>query len=707
MMLKYLKESFHWLHLAFFKPITLEEKLTSKEAVKVYIKVFPVGLAIVLTLEVIIGVLAEALNCQFDWATALGVTLVVGLFFGLVVGLVTGGDLEWGWTFGLGLGLGGGLFVGSFLGLFAEQGGGFLGGFIFVIVFSIVVLIVDDEDEELLLLLVLAFGVIFGLGGGVLVGLVFGLLRGLTTMHSVDHEDQSRYGELLGGLIVGLIVGPSVSIIDWLAVRLSGESLDDLSKRGTGVWTFIEYLFEQLSAAVADKGLTQWFTVTFWYAVIFLLMFLRPFHLLLHAFQYWRSRSAQEPFKTFRNSPVYWDEVIAMPLPRLANWLVRLAQHDRERGLAEILFVASKRPYQRRAAQKALLTLAVQDLQRFGSIEEMINAADVLKFIPAEADYLPDGLNEARNRIKAISTLALDYLTRVTPVGQSKVLEELRRELESFRDAMILVKPPVGTSFQSIASRWLEIVKEAETKCRERMSFTPIPNPFIVGNPLENRDKDLFKGRKDIIVAIEENIINTGQKPSLLLYGRRRTGKTSTLLNLPRLLSSQFVPVFIDCQNAKWRDGDTAFCYHLAKTLFDELQKRDMLDGLRKPELEQFEKYAFTRLDEFLDSIENLSRSSGKRILLTFDEYERMEQGIEEAKITREIFNQLRNIIQHRQQIVALFSGSHRFEELKTVNWSDYLINVKTLELSFLTPNDAMELITEPVPNLTYESGVA
>jgi hypothetical protein len=54
---------------------------------------------------------------------------------------------------------------------------------------------------------------------------------------------------------------------------------------------------------------------------------------------------------------------------------------------------------------------------------------------------------------------------------------------------------------------------------------------------------------------------------------------------------------------------------------------------------------------------------------------------------------------------VPLFSGGHRFEELKTVNWADYLINTKTLELSFLEPEEARELIERPGPdfNLRYE----
>jgi hypothetical protein len=95
-----------------------------------------------------------------------------------------------------------------------------------------------------------------------------------------------------------------------------------------------------------------------------------------------------------------------------------------------------------------------------------------------------------------------------------------------------------------------------------------------------------------------------------------------------------------------------------------------------------------------------------KQILLTFDEYERMELGITNAKISEAVLNQLRTIIQHRERIVVLVSGSHRFEELKAVNWSDYLINAKTLELSYLKPDEARALLTEPVPNLRYDEAV-
>jgi hypothetical protein len=660
MMRKYLKESLHWLDLALFKPITLRAEthgLTKKQVLRVYLKVLPVQLTIVLTVVSFFGTLCKVARYPFHLAEALAVSVFYGLFEGLFVGLL----------------------VGTLFGPFAR-----LTRVLILRPVGAVSEIGATVGDWLL------GGLIGGVGGGLGVGLL-GARLGM-----------SGFGFFFGVnivLIVGIIVRPTgkwfVGLMLGLVFGLGGLFLLGLDR---GPFKLYEWFDESDNRLMSLRFGTA-------YAVVFLFGYFRPFFLLPYAVQLWRSRKAADPFPLFDNSPVYWDEAIAMPLPFLADWLVRLSEFDRQRGMTEITNVA-RRPYQRRAAQRALVRVLFHDLEKADSFKKMASALDLLAILPSDAQYLPTGLDDAARHILKVAELASDYLTRVTTVGQINVLGELRGVVESFRDAMVLVKPPVGPTFQSAASHWLEIVKAEEIRVRERIAFEPIPNPFVVGNPLMVRDHRLFKGRKDIIVAIEENIINPAQRPALLLYGRRRIGKTSTLLNLPRLLSSRFVPVFIDCQDAKWREGDEAFCYQLAVSIHDALNQRSLVETARRPKLEQFERYAFTRLGEYLDQIEESSRSTRKQILLTFDEYEKLEEGIGASKVTTEVLNQLRTIVQHRERIVVLFSGGHRFEEMKIINWSDYLINVKTLELSFLEPEDARELITEPVPLLQYESGV-
>ncbi|MBI1761484.1 MAG: AAA family ATPase [Acidobacteria bacterium] len=359
----------------------------------------------------------------------------------------------------------------------------------------------------------------------------------------------------------------------------------------------------------------------------------------------------------------------------------------------------------------ALVKLAAHDLRQITTVAQMAQMDETLDLLPTERfpiiypknKTLQRHANVVLLRVEEIVALAQDYLLRHTPNGQHKALLELQRKLQSFQQAIALIPTPTGPEFQQVAAQWQAIVNAAEVELRPRL---PFENPFIAGNPLLEHEANLFKGRRDLVVKLEEAIF--GQRPSLLLYGRRRTGKTSTLLNLPRLMSSQFVPVFIDCQNARWNDSDAMFCYHLTRALNDELVKRKLAEGLVQPSKNEFEQHAFTRLDEFLDELEAHSHRIGKQILLTFDEYERLEEGIGDGKLTRAVLNQIRAIVQHRERLIVLFSGSHRFEELQTVNWSDYLINVQTLYLSFLTRDEARELIEHPAPEfaLGYAPGV-
>jgi hypothetical protein len=549
----------------------------------------------------------------------------------------------------------------------------------------------------------LFFGLFFGLhkedhnlgqGAGAALFVFFGIGAGLQLGLAVAHwaREYGLFGGLFFGLGIGLLGTLTLGLLSGLFFGLLAGSL-------TLRWT------DALSYGL-DVGLffSRAFAVSF--LPVFLFTYFRPFYLLPYALQYWRARIARNPFPIFRNSPVHWDEAAVTPFPYLKNWLVRLVKRDRERGLEEILFVAEKRPFQRKAAFKALLAVTEQDLQLIHDLPGLAKAADLLKAFPAEGKASPKGLDDARRRLNMISALAQDYQTRLTPDGQLKVLEELRSELEAFRRTMVLTAAPVGTIFQPLAVNWLEMVKQAEAAARALQQLVILPTPYVAGAPLQTRDFGLLKGRRDIIRAIEKYILNSHQRPSLLLYGRRRTGKSSTLLNLPLLLSSQFEPLYIDCQDAKWHESDQAFCYNLARDIFDRLHQSEAVKGIRQPQEEQFEKNAFTRLDQYLDQFEQLAAQRRKRILLAFDEYEGLEESIVDGDISKNVLGKLRNIIQHRERIVVLVSGSYRFEELTGINWASYLINTRTLELSFLDEKSARELLTEPVPQLRYEDGV-
>ncbi len=132
---------------------------------------------------------------------------------------------------------------------------------------------------------------------------------------------------------------------------------------------------------------------------------------------------------------------------------------------------------------------------------------------------------------------------------------------------------------------WSQLVAAALEAARQQQQIDePIPQVYANDGkaiwPGTRRDEEVpFKGRKSLITQLELALGGqAGERSTVLLYGQRRTGKTSMLLQLPRRLGSQIVPVFVDLQAGKFGAKDAAgLLSGLADTVADEaLAKRNV-----------------------------------------------------------------------------------------------------------------------------------
>lgn len=82
----------------------------------------------------------------------------------------------------------------------------------------------------------------------------------------------------------------------------------------------------------------------------------------------------------------------------------------------------------------------------------------------------------------------------------------------------------------------------------EQGSFKPIyPNPYIVGNPI--RSRDMFFGRVDEFRHIAQALDNGKKTALIVLFGERRSGKSSILYQIQNgQLGQSFLPIFVDMQ---------------------------------------------------------------------------------------------------------------------------------------------------------------
>ena len=223
-----------------------------------------------------------------------------------------------------------------------------------------------------------------------------------------------------------------------------------------------------------------------------------------------------------------------------------------------------------------------------------------------------------------------------------------------------------------------------------------IANPYITGIPLDDK-QEIFVGRQEFSAKLEQLLVSP-RCPPLLLYGQRRMGKTSLLYNLSRLLPSSIVPLFVDLQGPVGLANDhVGFLYNLSRAmaLSAKLRRHLQLPPLTRQDLQPD---PFSRFDEWLSEIEQ--QEPNKITLLILDEFITLEDAFDSKRLDEKlVLSLLRHQIQHRSHLKILLAGSHAFEELQ--RWSNYLVNVRTLHIGYLTETEAKQLIEKPVKDFS------
>ncbi|MCP4700659.1 MAG: ATP-binding protein, partial [Gammaproteobacteria bacterium] len=244
--------------------------------------------------------------------------------------------------------------------------------------------------------------------------------------------------------------------------------------------------------------------------------------------------------------------------------------------------------------------------------------------------------------------------------------------------------------FHSIALKWRRVAAEYAGDLKKNRE---ILNPYIAGVPLDEHH-DVFIGRGEISKCIERLLL-ARRCPPLLLYGQRRTGKTSLLYNLVRMLPGSVTLLLVDCQGPVSLAQDHAgFFYNFVRAVVNAGRQRYPHMKIPLLSKENLRSDPFTCFDEWLDGLE---QASGENLLvLALDEFVSLNAAFKEGRFQQSaILGMFRHIIQHRPRFRLLFSGTHAFAELQ--HWADYLINVQTVYIGCFSENEARQLIGQPV----------
>jgi len=399
-------------------------------------------------------------------------------------------------------------------------------------------------------------------------------------------------------------------------------------------------------------------------------------------------------------------------------------------------------------ARRALISGAIQrpvelsviNRENNGVIIRRVEMRVVLESITAALDfasgllkryieYTEASITQILQNIKTVEDMARvdESLNTIAGGGFGQLVEDAIRNLLDIRrevsaalaqppesygrrlamlDAYLLIQQFQGQlkgSTQPRAKEWSPLVATIAELFKERrqdeesqgMAYI---NPYVTGNPIKANRLMLFKGRQHIAQEIVTRLRGSGN-PTLLLYGPRRMGKSSFLLHLPNLLPARYIPVYFDAQGAGATQSEANFCYLLARAIYDVMRKgvesrRSMTPLQAAPSLADFKENALTRLEDWLnDSVAPVLEN--RTLLITIDEFEKIGEAIREGKMTTALLDQIRHMIQHREELVFMFTGVQSLDAL-VPDAASYFISVVSIELGYLDHDAAEDLIRNP-----------
>ena len=609
------------------------------------------------------------------------VSIVVATLVGLIFGLVGGSGL--GLTGAISMGLAGG------------------------IGFGLVVSIIDDSAEAYILagiagglvitcMLSIAGGragnaVMWGIIAGVSAGLVAGAVTKLTM------------GNDVADMVIGCMVGMTAGII---GSRRKVRPLGGAHPRS-----------RSLIIAVILTGvvtlLNRWIGGLV-FALTFLLIFYRLPLYPFSGFASWKAlqvsrKKPSQVFACLHNSSLYWDEYVYLPLPGLRQMLTIAAGQNVERALEELTFIVMERPLQIVAARFAALEIALRDLQMRDTLRDIAGASLRLSEIFPHGTGLIDP--QWSMILVRLHDASQDAILAQSPVGwqaRHNALEAMLSDLKqiypgrAFNDVELnILLADIVARWRAIVLRELEVLEDAPEKTRR------ISNPYNPGPALERQNR-LFVGRYHLALQIGEALSRSDHRPTFLLHGERRMGKSSILKHLPDLLGARFIPVFYDLQSPDSISSIAALLGMIAEEIVLAMKARGL--PAKKLEYERLkvackenEATVYYVFNRWLRGIEKALEREDRVLLLMFDEFEKLNWAREKEYLQLELLlNWFRSIIQHHPRLSLLFSGVQTFGDMG-VNWASYFVNVQTLKVSFLQPSEAYQLITQPLPDPLVE----
>jgi hypothetical protein len=368
--------------------------------------------------------------------------------------------------------------------------------------------------------------------------------------------------------------------------------------------------------------------------------------------------------------------------------LIDYSEKNRIDGESEIdRLISKKYSSWRMAALHAKTVIIARDS---GGVNGLMNLDGILELLPeGEKGFLAQ-THVVREKVSSVCRQQLYANSVDRPFFREQAIMGLRAEINAFIAQVSGFHEPLASEFRRAAEAWLRIADVQLAAVQKARRREPTPQIFRAGAPVQ-RDAEAFVERSTIIATLENEIMASVGCPGLLLYGRRRVGKSTVINNLDGFLPTSITQIVISMQRPEACSSESSEST-LAGLLGREIRARNRAASRIGPEPTDL-----ITLYEFFGSCNRQLETDNHRLLVCIDEFEELDRGVGEKRFTEGLPKTLRESVQNHRSITWLFAGSHHFSELPNVRWSSYLVSLRTLELPPFTKAETQLLLTDPL----------
>jgi hypothetical protein len=230
------------------------------------------------------------------------------------------------------------------------------------------------------------------------------------------------------------------------------------------------------------------------------------------------------------------------------------------------------------------------------------------------------------------------------------------------------------------------------------------PSPYIAGPPVKSRQ--MFYGRQTTFNWIQENLSGTYQDNVLVLYGERRTGKTSVLYQLQYHLPELYAFVLVDLQSIAYALESTSdLLYAMARKAVNGLKRQGF--ELERPERGDYDERPIERFEMLGEAVGDQAIALGRRAVLIADEFDLLIEAVDRGKVSVHVFDLIRGLMQHQDGLSFIFAGAHALTAMLKDTRSILFNTALRRKVSFLERPEAERLIREPVDEVLWYDDLA